>query len=204
MRTRVNIGLGVVLAVCVVGIPFWYRSVESVRYRNLRVVKEGELYRSGTMTADGLARTVKELGIGTVISLRDRKDDTGVNDDRAEADFCAANGVAFHRLPPADWSPVDGVIPGERTVRDFLRILDDPDTKRPVLIHCFAGIHRTGAQCAVYRIEYDGWPAEAAIAEMRSMGTVRTTFADNLIEYLTGYSRGRLRGGSVGGDAVRR
>ena len=39
-----------------------------------------------------------------------------------------------------------------------------------MLIHCFAGIHRTGVYCAVYRMDHDGWSNREAIAEMRALG----------------------------------
>jgi protein tyrosine/serine phosphatase len=194
-----TVGLVFGLAVAVAVTPFVYWSVESTRYRNFRVVKDGELYRSGQMPADRFARVVREFGIKAVVSLRDRQGDDGVFEDQAEADYCAANGVAFFRLPPGDWSPVDGVIPGERTVSDFLRIVTDPTADhRPLLIHCFAGIHRTGAHCAVYRMEFDRWPADEAVAEMRSMGTPRTTFAPNLLNYLNGYRPGVRVSGTHG------
>jgi tyrosine-protein phosphatase SIW14 len=54
-------------------------------------------------------------------------------------------------------------------VREFLRVMDDP-TNHPVLVHCFAGVHRTGTLCAVYRMEYQGWTADRAIAEMEEYG----------------------------------
>jgi len=38
------------------------------------------------------------------------------------------------------------------------------------LVHCFAGIHRTGAFCAIYRMEYEGWTNAGAIAEMKACG----------------------------------
>ena len=187
MRTGVAVGLGVGIVAVVAAAPVGYRSVESVRYRNFRVVTPGKIYRSGQMPPDALARVVREFGIGTVITLRDRKDDAGSPVDQSEADVCAAAGVAFHRMPPADWSPIDGVIPGDQNIDRFLGILDDPATRWPVLVHCFAGIHRTGAHCAVYRMEYDGWTPDEAIAEMKAMGTPRTTFADNLVAYLSAY-----------------
>ena len=34
--------------------------------------------------------------------------------------------------------------------------MDDPDSY-PVLIHCNAGLNRTGVMVAVYRMEYQGW-----------------------------------------------
>ena len=70
--------------------------------------------------------------------------------------------------------------------------MDDPMTK-PVLVHCFAGIHRTGGYVALYRMEHNGWTADDAIAEMKSMGTIRTTFDDEIPNYLQAYKPGRLR-----------
>ena len=46
----------------------------------------------------------------------------------------------------------------------------DEKENYPVLVHCFAGAHRTGAYVAVYRMEYDGWSNEKAIAELRTCG----------------------------------
>jgi protein tyrosine/serine phosphatase len=47
--------------------------------------------------------------------------------------------------------------------------MDDP-ANYPVWVHCTAGRDRTGAMCAVYRMEYDHWSAEQALAEMREYG----------------------------------
>ena len=188
MRVWLPFVLGSVLAAAIGLLPVGYRSWSSTEFRNLRVVEADRLYRSGQMTPSGFRRVVREQGIRTVISLRDTRDDSGDHEDQPEMDYCRANGVAFYRLPPADWSPINGVIPGDRNIEEFLRILDDPATQRPVLVHCFAGIHRTGAHCAVYRMEYQNWSAAEAIAEMKSMGSPRTTFADNLLQYLESYT----------------
>jgi protein tyrosine/serine phosphatase len=176
------------LVLLVVAPPVAYRSYRSVELRNFRAVADGRLYRSGQLTPAGFERVVREYGIRTVISLRDTKDDDRPPPDAYEAEYCRAHGVAHHRLSPASWAAADGTVPAARNVAEFLRILADPATERPVLVHCFAGIHRTGAYCAVYRMEYDGWPAADAIAEMRGMGTVRTTFEDDVLGYLEGYT----------------
>jgi protein tyrosine/serine phosphatase len=47
--------------------------------------------------------------------------------------------------------------------------MSDP-ANHPVLVHCFAGIHRTGAFCALYRMEFDGWSNEQAVQEMKELG----------------------------------
>ena len=92
-------------------------------------------------------------------------------------------------MSPANWASINGQpAPVEPNIAAFLKILDDPASK-PVLVHCFAGIHRTGGYVSLYRMEYDGWPAEDAIREMKSMGTVRTTFDDEIPDYLRAYVR---------------
>jgi protein tyrosine/serine phosphatase len=47
--------------------------------------------------------------------------------------------------------------------------MDDP-TNHPVLIHCRAGLHRTGVLTAVYRMEYEGWSTREAFNELKSNG----------------------------------
>ena len=39
-----------------------------------------------------------------------------------------------------------------------------------VLVHCFAGLHRTGAYCAAYRMGFNGWSQQQAILEMKHLG----------------------------------
>jgi len=57
----------------------------------------------------------------------------------------------------------------DRMVAGFIAVMDDP-ANHPVLVHCLAGRDRTGVACAVYRMEYDRWPAERAAAEMVEYG----------------------------------
>lgn len=193
MKAAVAAG-GVVLLGLVAGGPFAYRSWQSVKYRNLRVVEPGRLYRSGQMSPAGFEQAFRDLGVRTVVSFRDTRDDGREPDDDDEEAVCRRHGVRFHTLPKADWSPgPDGVISGDRNVDRWLAILADPATEYPVLCHCFAGIHRTGAYCAVYRLERGWTPAEVR-RELVAAGTRRTTFAPNLLGYLDAYKPGRLKG----------
>jgi protein tyrosine/serine phosphatase len=41
---------------------------------------------------------------------------------------------------------------------------------RPILLHCFAGTHRTGIFQAIWRMEVDRWSNDRAIAELRQNG----------------------------------
>ena len=183
---------GLLLLGMIAGGPFAYRSWQSVKYRNLRAVEPGRVYRSGQMTPAGFETAFRDLGVRTVVSFRDTRDDGREPDDADEEAVCRRHGVRFVTLPKADWSPgPDGVVSGDRNVDAVLKLLADPATAYPVLLHCFAGIHRTGAYCAVYRLE-TGWSVADAKAELVAAGTRRTTFADNLLKYLDGYKPGRL------------
>ena len=64
------------------------------------------------------------------------------------------------------------ILPSERHVIKLLDFVADWDQNSPLLIHCFAGIHRTGPYCAVYRMEYEGWSPAEAIEEIRAGDTV--------------------------------
>jgi tyrosine-protein phosphatase SIW14 len=162
------------LGATVVGVPFAYRAYINVKFRNLRVVEPGKLYRSGQMALDGLAATVHDKQIKTVIALREARDENKNPIENLEAEWCRANGVNHITLTPAHWHELGGQPAAvEPNLREFLRVLNDPKAQ-PVLVHCFAGIHRTGGYVSIYRMHYQGWTAEEAIEEMERMGTRRT------------------------------
>ncbi len=188
MRRYLTIGLVIGIVVGIALLPVGYRAAGQGKYRNFRVVEPGVLYRSGQMSPGGFERVLREFEIRSVVSLRETRNDEGKLVDQFEEDFCREHGLSFLRLSPADWTPIDGVIPGDQNITEFLDFLKLPSTQRPVLVHCFAGIHRTGAHCAVYRMEYSGWHAADAIAELRQIGGPRATFADNLLTYLRNYT----------------
>ena len=50
---------------------------------------------------------------------------------------------------------------------EFFRMFDNPENF-PVAVHCMGGRHRTGTISALFRLEYDRWPVERALAEMYS------------------------------------
>jgi tyrosine-protein phosphatase SIW14 len=85
------------------------------------------------------------------------------------------------------WSPDEkGGVPAEEGIKEFLRIMDDP-ANHPVLVHCFAGIHRTGTMCAIYRMEYDRWTVDQSLAEMQAFGYDLADLHEHVEHYLRGY-----------------
>jgi protein tyrosine/serine phosphatase len=180
---------GLLIATLVV-IPGLHWREQSSRFRNFHVVEAGKLYRSGQMSPDGFARVVRDYGIRTVISLRDTIDERGTFADQFEADLCQKQGLTHHRVGPSTaWLPPEKMaFPFHGQVVEFLRIVENPATEWPILVHCFAGVHRTGACTAVYRMHHQDWTAEEAIREMRTMGNARTSFGDDLLQFLRSYS----------------
>src|SRR5262249_18518804 len=92
----------------------------------------------------------------------------------------------YYRIRPERWWASDNSVPAAKGIRRFLQIMDNP-ANYPVLVHCFAGIHRSGAYCAVYRMEYEHWSKARAIAEMKACGYCNIGDEWDLLGYLEEY-----------------
>jgi tyrosine-protein phosphatase SIW14 len=166
MPHSLRITFGLSIAALLIGVPLWYSSYHSRCFRNFHVVEEAVLYRSGQNNLAGLKRIIHDYGIKTVVSLRDG-DKT--NDLEEERYLLSETHVNFVRIPPRAWWASDGSVPAEIGLAQFREVMDNP-ANYPVLVHCFAGIHRTGAFCAIRRMDHDGFTNEEAIREMKNLG----------------------------------
>ncbi|MBM4068040.1 MAG: hypothetical protein FJ271_03725 [Planctomycetes bacterium] len=170
----------------IVGGPIAYVQYRREHIRNFHVVREGVLYRSGQLSLAGLKAAVHEHGIKTVLTLRFPKDPGTPPPDLEEEQFCKLAHINHFRITALEWTATVGPIPAQKNVDKFLSIVRDP-ANHPVLIHCFAGMHRTGTYCAVYRMEMDGWSSEGAIREMQHFGYTRED--SDVLAYLEHYKR---------------
>jgi tyrosine-protein phosphatase SIW14 len=164
---------GIILGI-LVGVPVTYCTWRNKQYRNFHVVREGVLYRSGQLPVDGLKRLIHDYHIKTVVTLRYPPAPDQPAPDQEEERVCRELALHYFRLPHRSWTgaeseTADRGVPAEANVKQFLEIMKDP-RNHPVLVHCFAGVHRTGAMCAVYRMEFEQWTPDQAMAEMRQMG----------------------------------
>lgn len=192
--------LSLILAVSCISSIGWYAWYQHHHFRNLHAVKTGVLYRSGQLTPQGLERVIYEKNIGTVINLRG-DDKTRKTDSNAwEEKLCTKNFTCFVSIPLCSHDSDAVVSPSlseqliDDAVQKFLDIMSDPVTyPRPVLIHCLAGVHRTGVMVALYRMECQGWSKEQAIAEMRQMGYTDFTSYDPLRDYVLNWKPLRER-----------
>lgn len=184
--------LAVLTVAVLVGGPYAYFSFREKHLRNFRVVKEGVLYRSGQLSPAGMKRILHDHHIKTVITLRDADTPAELPPDHEEELFCLSQEVKYVRITPRPWWAPDGPPPVEVGVRQFLEVMDDP-ANYPVLVHCFAGVHRTGAYCAIYRMEYEGWANERALEEMKACGYDNLDHEWDIRGFLLGYRPGTHR-----------
>lgn len=112
-----------------------------------------DLYRSALPRADQQGE-LQRLKIATVINFYQRSDAEWLSDPRIRL---------IHQPLHAD--RVD-----DADVLQALRSIRQAQASGPVLIHCKHGQNRTGLIAAMYRIVYQGWSRQQAIAEMRGGG----------------------------------
>jgi tyrosine-protein phosphatase SIW14 len=182
MPSLLRVALITIVLVALLGGPWAYLVLHEEATRNFHVVERGVLYRSGQLSLTGFARIVRDHSIRTVISLRDGDQDA----DQEEEKYCRRWGITHVRVPPRKWWASKGPAPAEQGLEVFREVMRDP-ANHPVLIHCFAGVHRTGAFCAVYRMDFQGWTNEQALAEMRRIGYSTLDGDWDLLTFLEDY-----------------
>ncbi len=117
-------------------------------------VDPGRLYRSPQPSAADIERYVNENGIKTIINLRGES----VGSRWYDQELAAANqygvklvniGMSAKRLPHR---------------KDLIKLLDTFETaQKPMLVHCMAGVDRTGEASAIYEMLYMGKTKEIAL-----------------------------------------
>jgi protein tyrosine phosphatase (PTP) superfamily phosphohydrolase (DUF442 family) len=112
-----------------------------------------DLYRSALPTATALP-LIKALGIVTVINFYQREDAAWLHDPQIRQIHLP---LRTDRIDDSD-------------VLEVLRNIRQAQVRGPVLIHCKHGQNRTGLIAALYRVIYQGWSKQQALAEMRGGG----------------------------------
>jgi hypothetical protein len=106
---------------------------------NLGTLVPGQIYRSGQMPGDLLARTVRAYRIKTVLNLRGPNPDKSWYRDERAAALGAGATLIDVALSSCEWM-------SRAQLRALVRVLDT--CERPVLMHCEWGSERTGLVAA--------------------------------------------------------
>ncbi|WP_233617490.1 fused DSP-PTPase phosphatase/NAD kinase-like protein [Actinomadura sp. WAC 06369] len=113
---------------------------------------DDRVWRGAAPTAEGY-RWLRAQGVRTVVDLRSEA-------PGAPGPAARASGMAVVRIPVRD-----GRTPTPQQVRRFLDVV--ADARRPVFVHCGAGVGRTGSMVAAYLV--GAGRAYAATAARRSL-----------------------------------
>ena len=124
------------------------KKVESKYFKRLYQINDS-VYRSDQPNRKGF-RELEAKGINSVINFR-----RNVRDDKRARDTKLR--LEHFPLKTSELS--------EEQIVSALKLVQAAE--KPVLIHCWHGSDRTGAIAAAYRIVFEGWEKEKAIAELR-------------------------------------
>lgn len=164
---------------------FWHHHA-----KRFQEVRKGVFYRVAQPSEFGFRYLIDYLGIKTVVSvqlydfrLHRGLVSWGAPDGCRESECVEKLGARPVQWPMGVEKSWPWVTPWQ--FEEFFRLMDDPENW-PVAVHCQGGRHRTGTFSALFRLEYDRWPADRALAEMYSFkfgGAIRLQ-EHNLRTYL--------------------
>ena|SRR5688500_16739899 len=135
---------------------------------------DDRLFR-GAQPEPGQYKALKELGINTVVDLRN--DPTDYEKREVEA-----LGMKYVNIPMSGWKYAK-----DAQVEGFMAIMNDP-SNGVIYVHCKAGKHRTGLVGAVYRMEKYGWNYDQVYKEMKNYNYTSWPVHFNIKTYVKDYA----------------
>jgi tyrosine-protein phosphatase SIW14 len=114
----------------------------------------------GAQPTDSGFKDLAQLGIKTIIDLRDVGEHSQANEEKVVTDL----GMRYVSVPMQGMST-----PKISQVAAVLALLNDT-ASGPVFVHCKRGADRTGTVIAVYRIAHYSWDNKKALSEAKSYG----------------------------------
>jgi atypical dual specificity phosphatase len=123
---------------------------------NFSWVIDGKLSASGLPSSEGQLRWLRNQGVDSILTL---------TESPLPKEWLQANGLTSKHVRMLDHAP-----PSAESLEEAARYLASQLKEgHVVLVHCLAGIGRTGSVLAAYMMEYQDKSADEAISQLRSM-----------------------------------
>jgi protein tyrosine/serine phosphatase len=148
------------------------------KFPNVKIGNFGQMderYYRGAQPEPGDYQALKDLGINTVIDLRN--DPTDYEKREVEA-----LGMRYVNIPMSGWKYAK-----DTQVEEFMKVMSDPTVV--AFAHCKAGKHRTGLTGAIYRLEKYGWDYNTAYKEMKNYDYTSWPVHFNIKSYVQDYAK---------------
>ena len=159
MRMKRNVsqrGVSVLIAILALSVVSFAQSAQA-SFPNVKIKNFGQMderFYRGAQPKEDDYRSLAELGIKTVIDLRD-------DAEAYERPAVEALGMRYVNIPMSDKH-----YPREDQIEAFLKLVNNPATGA-FYVHCAGGRHRTGVMGAVYRFTKYGWNYDQVYKEMK-------------------------------------
>ena len=193
--------LALAIAGVVIGPPFLLYRAQYATSKRLREVTPGRFYRSGQMNAAGFRETIDRFKIKTVLNLQHENPDPHLPEKWLgkpvihEKELCEQLNVRYVLMTPDILPTPNDLTKEPPAVTEFLKLLDY-ESAYPILIHCKAGLHRTGRLTAIYRMDKEGWDVGDALRELRANGygyTAASESDDFIVQFVQNFKPRRVR-----------
>ena len=151
-------------------------------FPNVKIGNFGQMderYYRGAQPEPGDYQALKDLGVQTVIDLRNDPTDY-------EKGAVEALGMKYVNIPMSGWK-----LAKDTQVEEFMKLMNDSSTG-VVFAHCKAGKHRTGLTGAIYRFEKYGWDYDKAYKEMKNYDYSSWPVHFNIKAYVKEYAEKKV------------
>lgn len=130
---------------------------EGIYQDNFCAVQAGALYRSGQLSGDAFDEYIKHYGIKTIINLRGKHPEQQWYIDEK-------NAADRHNVVMFDIPTSANTLTSKKNLLAILDVFDH--APRPILVHCRAGVDRTGEVSALWAMDQQGKSNADALNEL--------------------------------------